>query len=81
VRRLKLNPSNFSADGARHRCYHPLIMGGQPRTHFLPCLDREFYQGDAVIHWTLTVFDRTTGWLNGSFHLEFSELLLHAAVP
>jgi hypothetical protein len=42
-------------------------------------LDPEFYRGDAAVHWTLTVFDRATGWLNASFHCGFRELLLHAA--
>jgi REP element-mobilizing transposase RayT len=54
-------------------------MDGKPRTFYLPRLNREFYQGDAVVHWTLTVFDRKTGWLNDSFHLRFRELMLHAA--
>ena len=54
-------------------------MDGKPRTHFLPRLEREFYQGDAVVHWTLTVFDRGTGWLNEMFHIKFRELLLHTA--
>jgi hypothetical protein len=38
-------------------------MNGKPRTFYLPRLNREFYQGDAVVHWTLTIFDRKTGWL------------------
>jgi putative transposase len=42
-------------------------------------LDPEFYRGDAAVHWTLTVFDRKTGWLNHSFHSGFRELLLHVA--
>ena len=54
-------------------------MDGKPRTFYLPRLNREFYQGDAVVHWTLTVFDRKTGWLNDSFYLRFRELMLHAA--
>jgi REP element-mobilizing transposase RayT len=54
-------------------------MDGKPRTFYLPRLNREFYQGDAAVHWTLTVFDRKTGWLDGPFHLKFRELLLHAA--
>ena len=54
-------------------------MDGKPRTYYLPRLDRKFYQGDAVIHWTLTIFDRKTGWLNDSFHLKFCGLLLHTA--
>ena len=58
---------------------HNLVMDGNPRTYFLPRLAREFYQGDAVVHWTLTVFNHGTGWLNESFHWQFRELLLHAA--
>src|SRR4051812_34867357 len=51
----------------------------ESRGHFLPRLPREFYQGDAVVHWTLTVFDQKTGWLNDSFHRQFRELMLHVA--
>ncbi len=47
--------------------------------HYLPRLDPEFYRGDAAVHWTLTVFDRGTGWLNDSFHSRFREMLLHVA--
>lgn len=49
------------------------------RTFYLPRLPREHYQGDAVIHWTLTIFDRVQGWLTEDFHLRFRELLLHTA--
>src|SRR5215468_5508788 len=52
---------------------------GKPHTYFLPRLPREYYQGDAVVHWTLTMFDRATGWLGDSFHNRFRELMLHAA--
>ena len=51
-----------------------------PRTYFLPRLPREYYQGDAVVHWTLTIFDRTTGWLSDLFHSRFREVMLHAGV-
>jgi REP element-mobilizing transposase RayT len=54
-------------------------MNGKPRAYYLPRLSREFYQGDAAVHWTLTVFDRGTGWLDNSFHFQFRELLLHVA--
>jgi REP element-mobilizing transposase RayT len=54
-------------------------MNGKPRAYYLPRLPREFYQGDAAVHWTLTVFDRGTGWLDSSFHFQFRELLLHVA--
>jgi putative transposase len=54
-------------------------MDGKPRSFYLPRLNREFYQGDAAVHWTLTIFDRKTGWLGDSFHSKFRELLLQAA--
>src|SRR5690349_9865678 len=42
-------------------------------------LPREYYQGDAVVHWTLTMFDNARGWLSDLFHFQFRELMLHAA--
>ncbi|EEF60832.1 hypothetical protein [Pedosphaera parvula] len=45
----------------------------------LPRLCREDYQGDAVVMWTLTVFDRAKGWLNPCFHHFFRELMFHVA--
>lgn len=45
--------------------------------NYLPRLPREYYQGDAVVHWTLTVFDRATGWLTDNFHTRFRELTFH----
>jgi hypothetical protein len=52
----------------------------QPRTYFLPRLPREYYQGDAVVHWTLTIFDHAKGWLSDLFHSNFREMMLHAAM-
>jgi putative transposase len=49
------------------------------RPYSLPRLPPEFYQGDAVVHWTLTVFDRGQGWLDERFHFQFRELMFHAA--
>jgi putative transposase len=49
------------------------------RAFYLPRLPRAYYQGDAVVHWTLTIFDRAEGWLTPSFHSQFRELMLHAA--
>jgi putative transposase len=59
---------------------HTRRNANQPRTYFLPRLPREYYQGDSVVHWTLPVFDRATGWLSDPFHSNFRELMLHAAV-
>jgi putative transposase len=45
----------------------------------LPRLPREYYQADAVVFWTLTVFDKTKDWLTPVFHQRFRELMLHTA--
>jgi REP element-mobilizing transposase RayT len=49
------------------------------RAFYLLRLPREYYQGDAVVHWTLAIAHRRSGWLNEPFHTAFRELLLHAA--
>ena len=49
------------------------------RAFYLPRLPREHYQADAVVHWTLTLFDRKQGWLTTEVHHQFRELLLHTA--
>ena len=49
------------------------------RTFYLPRLPREYYQADAVVFWTLTIFDRAKGWLTTSLHQRFRELMLHTA--
>jgi putative transposase len=50
-----------------------------PHGDYLPRLPREYYQGDAVVHWTLATFGRAKGWLTEAFHARFRELMLHAA--
>jgi putative transposase len=49
------------------------------RPGHLPRLPREYCQGDAMVHWTRSMFDRATGWLADRFHARFRELMLHAA--
>lgn len=49
------------------------------RAFYLPRLQREFYQADAVVLWTMPVKNRATGWLTAQFHQSFRELMLHAA--
>src|SRR4051812_755419 len=49
------------------------------RTFYLPRLQREFYQADAVVLWTLPIERRATGWLTPRFHHLFRELMLHTA--
>jgi REP element-mobilizing transposase RayT len=52
---------------------------GTNRSFFLPRLARESYQGDAVVHWTMPIAMRGSGWLNELFHSQFREIMLHAA--
>jgi len=49
------------------------------RASSLPRLSREHYQADAAVFWTLTMFDRTKGWLTPQLHQRFRELMLHVA--
>lgn len=44
----------------------------------LPRLAPEWYRGHAFVHWTLTIADRATGWLDESFHARWQFVLLHA---
>jgi len=41
-------------------------------------LPPDSYSGTAIVHWTLTVQNRGTGWLNTRFTTRFRWLLLHA---
>jgi putative transposase len=52
---------------------------GTNRAFFLPRLAPAFYQGDAVVHWTMPIAMRGQGWLNEIFHARFRELMLHVA--
>jgi putative transposase len=45
--------------------------------NYLPRLSREYYRGDAVVLWTLTMFDRATSWLSTGLHSKFRELMFH----
>ena len=40
-------------------------------------LPRKCYQSDAVVHWSLTIFDRQQGWLTAMFLYRFRELMTH----
>lgn len=40
-------------------------------------LESAYYSGDAIVHWTLSVRNRQTGWLNPVFLYRFRELMTH----
>jgi REP element-mobilizing transposase RayT len=42
-------------------------------------LPAEYYRGDAIVHWNLTIRDRKVGWLSSLFYYRFRELLTHTA--
>src|SRR5687768_2119781 len=52
---------------------------GTNRNFYLQRLPREYYQADAVIHWTMAIAQRGSGWLNDLFHVRFREIMRHAA--
>jgi putative transposase len=54
-------------------------MGNKSPKGNLPRLERYHYQGHAVVMWTITLEDRSPGWLTPRFHADFRELLLHSA--
>ncbi|XZE18173.1 hypothetical protein SH449x_003457 [Pirellulaceae bacterium SH449] len=49
-----------------------------PNREHLSRLPREFYLGNAIVHWTLTIRDRKQGWLTPVFFYRFRELLTHS---
>src|SRR5438874_10743474 len=53
--------------------------GARSETSYLPRLPREYYQADALVHWTLPISHRQQGWLTDIFHGHFRELMLHSA--
>ena len=46
----------------------------------LPRLERHYYYGKAVVHWTGCIEGRRQGWLTSQFHQHFREVLVHASV-
>ena len=60
-------------------CYKFHMGPDVNRAFYLPRLPQEFYQGDAVVHWTLPISQRRQGWLDEAFHAAFRETILHAA--
>jgi len=62
--------------------HHPLPENPDPlnRSFYLPRLPREYYQADAAVLWTMTLFDHAQGWLTPAFHNRFRELMLHTVV-
>ena len=46
---------------------------------YLLRLPAEAYRGHAVVHWSMAIDRRKTGWLNSELHFRFRELLTHTA--
>jgi putative transposase len=53
-------------------------MNEQRRT-YLKRLPPQYYQGQAYVHWSLTMEDRKTGWLVPIFYYKYREILTHTA--
>src|SRR5882757_7302517 len=58
-------------------------MKGAPkytgRSDHLKRLPKEQYQGQAYVHWSMTMEDRKTGWLIPILYYKFREILTHTA--
>lgn len=52
-------------------------MAQTHRGDHLKRLPREYYRGQAYVHWSLTMDERKTGWLVPIFYYKFRELLTH----
>jgi putative transposase len=56
-----------------------MFSSGTPhRERHLHRLSDDHYRGFALVHWTMTIAARQSGWLTPDFHAEFRLLLLHA---
>ena len=53
-------------------------MNAEDFHDYLRRLPEGFYHGHAVVHWSMSLKSRATGWLDRPFHQHFRELLLHA---
>jgi putative transposase len=78
---LLTSAATINVDLLSHSVYFPSAVNepNLTRTFFLPRLPREHYQGDAVVHWTLSIAHRRQDWLDERFHSAFRELMLHAS--
>ncbi len=52
-------------------------MPSNKRHDYLKRLPRAYYQGNAFVHWSLTMENRKSGWLTPIFYYKFRELLTH----
>jgi REP element-mobilizing transposase RayT len=41
-------------------------------------LDKTYYEGISYVHWTMSLKDQATGWLDGKHHLQLREICTHA---
>ncbi|MGC4074184.1 MAG: hypothetical protein QM760_17055 [Nibricoccus sp.] len=46
----------------------------------LPRLNAAAYRGFSVVHWTMAIRDRKTGWLSALSHAQLREAIMHTAV-
>jgi REP element-mobilizing transposase RayT len=46
---------------------------------YLRRLEPEAYRGEAFVHWSMTIEERSTGWLTPPFHAACREVLVHTA--
>lgn len=55
------------------------LRAARTGNNYLPRLPRDYYLGNAVVHWSMPVAMCAKGWLTDALHRQFRELLLHTA--
>ncbi len=55
----------------------PMISSDKKPRGYLQRLPKAYYQGNAFVHWNMTIENRKQGWLNPNFHYAFREFLVH----
>jgi len=56
--------------------YHERYAG---QNNHLKRLPKAHYQGQAYVHWSMTIADRKTGWLIPVLYYKFREILTHTS--
>jgi len=54
-----------------------MLVPPRMRHDYLRRLEPAYYRGRAMVHWSLTVARRQTGWLDARAHANWREALLH----
>jgi hypothetical protein len=69
---------NILASSIRSALASRVLSDSERHARRLPRLSTEYYRGQSWIHWSMTLEDRATGWLDDLHHARLRECLVHA---